>query len=435
MQVTPLTGKAKAAVELAEHRYNIWEGSVRSGKTISSLLAWIKFVRHAPPGNLLMTGKTERTLKRNIIDLLTEMLGPKRCRYVIGTGELHMLGRLIYVAGADNEVSVTKIQGLTLIGAYVDEASTMPESFWSMLGTRLSLPGARLFGTSNPDSPGHWLKRDWLDRAALYLTGDGQLRRTQDDRTLDLARFSFRLADNPTLDPAYVSSLEREYVGLWRRRYILGEWVVAEGAIYDMWDEDRHVVDLLPRIRQWISLGVDYGTTNPFAALLLGLGDGLDERQRTVPTLYVAGEWRYDSRTANRQLTDVEYSERLRGWLGDFPHPHEQARGVRPEWTIVDPSAASFVTQLHRDGLTPVLADNSVLDGIRSVSSLLARGRLKVHRSCTGLIDEIAGYSWDDDAQKKKGEDKPVKLADHSCDALRYAVHTTQAVWHGQLAA
>lgn len=434
MDITPLIGKAKTAVGLADHRFNIWEGSVRSGKTISSLLAWLKFVRTAPRGNLLMTGKTERTLKRNIIDPLVEMLGATRCRYVAGTGELHMLGRLIYVAGADNELSVTKIQGLTLIGAYVDEASTMPESFWSMLGTRLSLAGAKLFATSNPDSPAHWLKRDWLDRSSLHLTGDGELARNVDEQTLDLARFSFRLADNPTLDPAYVSALEREYVGLWRRRYILGEWVVAEGAVYDMWDEDRHVVDLLPRIDRWVALGVDYGTTNPFAGLLLGLGDGLDDQHRTVPTLYVTGEWRYDGRASNRQLTDVEYSERLRGWLGDFPHPHEAIRGVRPEWTIVDPSAASFVTQLHRDGLTPVLADNSVLDGIRSVSSLLAQGRLKVHRSCVGLIDEIAGYSWNDDAAAK-GEDKPIKVADHSCDALRYAVHTTQAVWRGQLAA
>jgi PBSX family phage terminase large subunit len=434
MQVAPLTGKAKQAVTLADARYNIWDGSVRSGKTVSSLLAWLRFVRAAPPGNLAMVGKTERTLKRNVIDTLVEWLGERRCKYLVGSGELILLGRRIYVAGANNEASVAKIQGLTLLGAYGDEITTWPESFWSMLGTRLSQAGARFFGTCNPDSPGHWLKRDYLDRARLWLNGAGEL--VEGDSALDLARFSFRLEDNRANLPAgYIEGLEAQYVGLWRKRYIDGDWAIAEGAIYDMFDPARHVVDILPPIRRWVSLGVDYGTKNPFAGLLLGLGDET-VNGRPKSTLYVAGEWRYDSRAANRQLSDAEYSERLRGWLDAFEHPHGGgAKGVRPEWTVVDPSAASFVTQLHRDGLTPTLADNSVLDGIRTVSSLLAGDRLKVHRSCTGLIDELPGYAWDDDAAVKKGEDKPIKLNDHSCDALRYATHTTQAVWHGLLAA
>lgn len=434
MQIAPLTGKAKTAATLAPaHRYSVWEGSVRSGKTVSSLIAWVKFVRAAPPGNLAMIGKTERTLKRNVIDLLVEMLGERRCRYIAGAGELWLLGRRVYVAGANNEASVAKIQGLTLLGAYGDEISTWPESLWSMLGTRLSQEGARFFGTCNPDSPGHWLKRDYLDHSRVWLTGDGRLEHR--DSRLDLARFSFRLDDNRANLPAgYIEGLEAQYVGLWRRRFIDGEWAIAAGAIYDMFDPARHVVDILPPIRRWIALGVDYGTRNPFAGLLLGLGDEQTPAGKRA-TLYAAAEWRWDSRAQNRQLSDAEYSERLRGWLDAYPPPHTQGvKGVRPEWVIVDPSAASFVTQLHRDGLSPVLADNAVLDGIRTVSSLLAADRLKVHRSCTGLIDELPGYAWDDKAAAK-GEDRPVKLNDHSCDGLRYAAHTTQAAWRGLLAA
>ena len=82
VQVSPLTGKQLESVRHATARLDIWEGSVRSSKTISSLIAWLKFVRNAPPGNLLMAGKTERTLKRNILDPLTEMLGDQRCRLV-----------------------------------------------------------------------------------------------------------------------------------------------------------------------------------------------------------------------------------------------------------------------------------------------------------------------------------------------------------------
>ncbi|MGH3745798.1 MAG: PBSX family phage terminase large subunit [Micromonosporaceae bacterium] len=424
MQLSPLTGKALESVRLATHRLNIWDGSVRSSKTISSLVAWLKFVRESPPGNLLMVGKTERTLKRNVIDPLIEMLGPRRCRYNAGVGELQLLGRKIYVAGAHDEAAKDKIKGLTLLGAYCDELTTMPESFWSMLLTRLSEPGARLLATTNPEGPTHWLKRDYLNRAALHLTLDGRTAHAE-AATLDLARFSFKLADNPNLSADYLASLEAEFVGLWRKRYILGEWAIAEGAIYDMFD-DGHIVDLLPPIDRWISAGVDYGTTNPFSAVMLGVGGDADNRR-----LYVVSEYRYDSRAARRQLTDSEYSERMTTWLAGIQRPHEQGRtaGVTPERIYVDPSAASFMTQLWRDRVANVAhADNDVLDGIRTTSTLFAQDRLKIHSSCRALLDELPGYAWDPKATAK-GEDKPLKVDDHGPDAVRYAAHSSAWVW------
>ncbi|MFF0395044.1 terminase [Streptomyces sp. NPDC005248] len=201
----------------------------------------------------------------------------------------------------------------------------------------------------------------------------------------------------------YVADLTAEYVGLWRRRMIDGAWVVAEGAVFDMWDEQQHVVDTLPpMLRYWAA--ADYGTTNPFAALILGLG--ADDR------LYVVSEWRHDSKTAHRQMTDAQYSEAVRAWL--------DRQSVEP---------ASFQTQLWADGHPGVTrADNEVKAGIRSVSSALAAGLLRVHESCTGLLDEIPGYSWDP-AASAKGEDRPIKTADHSVDALRYVLHSTAHEW------
>lgn len=424
--IVPLVGKQSESVRLATARGNIWEGAVRSSKTVSSILWWLKYVRQGPPGPLLMVGKTERTLKRNIIDPIQEMVGQKRCKYRVGAGEIDLLGRTVYTAGANDERAADKIKGLTLAGAYCDEITTYPESFFSMLGTRLSIEGAQWGGTTNPEGKNHWFKKNYLDRARLHLTREGRIDESHAADTLDLHRFSFQLADNPTLPKSYVDELRKQYVGLFYKRFVLGEWVLAEGAIYDMFDEDLHTVgdDEMPAITRWIALGIDYGTTNPFHAGLLGLGE--DRR------LYVPGDWRYDSKKARRSLTDHEYSERLRGWLGQFPHPRSTQIGVRPEWTVVDPSAASFVQQLYRHGLTPTLADNSVVDGIRLVSSLFATGRLKIHRSCTDLIDEISSYAWDPKASDK-GDDEPLKVDDHGPDQLRYAVRTTQAVWDGQL--
>lgn len=384
-------------------RINIWDGSVRSGKTIGSLLRWLTFVARAPRGGaLVVIGKTLDTVHRNVFGPLQDpaLFGPaaKLVHYNRGAPTATILGRTIEVITAANALAEGRLRGLTCAGAYVDEATLIPEAFWDQLLARLSVPGAKLFATTNPDNPGHWLRKKFILRA-------GQL---------DLRYWHFTIDDNHALDSAYVSSLKKEFVGLWYRRFILGQWVQAEGAVYDMWDPDRHVVDILPRISRVISVGVDYGTTNPFAALLLGLGE--DGR------LYFTNEWRYDSKLARRSLTDHEYSERLRGWLGD----------IRPEWLVVDPSAASFIEQLYRDGLVPHAADNAVVDGIRTVSTLLATDRLKVHRSCTGWIDEVGGYAWDDKAAEA-GEDKPIKANDHSLDAGRYGVHTTRASWHNQI--
>ncbi len=170
---------------------------------------------------------------------------------------------------------------------------------------------------------------------------------------------------------------------------------------------------------RWICLGVDVGTTNPFAGLLLGTS-GSD--------MYLAAEWRYDSSKERRSLTDAEYSARLRRWLAEYRPAGADRPGVTPEMVAVDPSAASFVQQLYRDGFSPTPAANAVISGIRLFSSLLVSGRLKIHSSCRGLIDEMPSYSWDP-KQAKRGIDAPLKVADHSIDAARYAIATSEASW------
>lgn len=436
MIVQPLTDKQRAAVTLSRaHRLAVYEGSVRSSKTVTSVLDWLAFVRSAPPGPLLMVGKTERTLERNVIGPLTDMLGPRRCRLVRGAGELHLLGRLVYLAGAADERSQAKIRGLTLAGAYVDEASLVPESFWNMLLTRLSVAGARLIATTNPDSPRHWLKRDYLERGAAHLTRPGAV--VQLGGPVDLARLSFVLDDNPTLDPAYRAFLHASYVGLWRRRFIDGDWVAAEGAIYDMLDLGPGGAHRIPwgRVRRRLSgrwwLGVDYGQSNPFHAVLLAATD--DDR------LVVCGEWRYDGRAEHRQLADPEYERRLRGWLdagAQVPAPDGYEPGqVWPERTAVDPSAASFRTMLRTAGWSGlVAADNAIGDGIRAVSSLLAARRLlfacddRGQPAAPELERELLGYVWNPKATER-GEDEPLKADDHGPDALRYGVMACRGAW------
>lgn len=382
--------KALQSLDQSTARINIWEGAVRSGKTVASLIRWIEYCVDGPPGDLIMIGKTERTLKRNIIDPLVGILGTTRCRYIQGTGEVHIGPRRIYVAGANDERAQDRIRGLTLAGAYGDELTLWPESMFAMLLSRLSVPGACLFGTTNPDGPYHWLKINYLDRAG----------------ELDLRSWHFTLDDNANLDPKFVASLKREYRGLWYKRFIDGLWVLAEGAIYDMWDEAKHVKPTPADLTHWIVAG-DYGTTNPCTFGLYGY------RLGKKPSVYLASEYYYDSRTTGRQLTDSQYADAFKQWLGM----------KRPERIYLDPSAASFIAELRKRQYVVLPANNDVLDGIRFVAQMLGDGRFFVDPSCKATIAEFGSYVWDVKAAQR-GEDKPLKVHDHAMDRNRYGLYT-----------
>lgn len=392
----------------------LWSGAVSSGKTIASLLAFLFHVSTAPEtGLIVVVGRTLQTIERNLIDPLQSpmLFGPlaAQVHHTTGSTTAVILGRVVHLVGASDARAEGRIRGATVALAYVDEATLLPYSFWMMLLSRLRVAGARLLATTNPDGPAHWLRREFILRA--------------DD--VGMRHWHFTLDDNPSLTADYVARLKSQYTGLWYRRFVEGEWCLAEGVVYDSWDPETHVVSKLPRIEQWISLGIDYGTTNPFHAVAVALG--MDGR------LYVTHEYRYDSKIGRRQLTDVEYSERLRDWLATAPIHGTELTGISPRYTVVDPSAASFRIQLHDHGIRTVLGDNEVLPGIRNVASLLATRRLLVHESCTALINEFPGYSWDP-AKAERGEDAPVTVDDHGLDALRYAVHTTQQAWRTRLA-
>jgi PBSX family phage terminase large subunit len=397
-------------------RINVWTGAIRSGKTISSLIRWFLFIANEAPesGELFMVGQTTRTIERNLIGPMQDpaIFGAlaAHVHHTPGTDTATILGRTVALVGATDVKAFKRIRGATGAGAYVDELTLLPPNFLTELLGRLSLTGAKLFGTTNPDGPAHWMKVEYIDRAEL----------------LGLRHFTFTLDDNPSLDPDYVRAIKAEHSGLWYRRLIRGEWVAAEGVVFDAWAPDRHVVHTLPTIDRWFALGLDYGTTNPLDAVLVGRGR---DEAGTV-RLYAAAEWRHDPKVAKVRLTDAQHSARLREWLQQTPREDGSGdTGVRPDFVCVDPSAASFTEQLLADrvhGLTP--ANNDVLDGIRTVSSLIGSDRLRVHASCKPLISELASYSWDDKATEA-GHDKPLKVADHAVDALRYGIHTTEALW------
>lgn len=198
-------------------------------------------------------------------------------------------------------------------------------------------------------------------------------------------------------------------------------WVIANGIIYDMFNEDTHVVEdyEIPYddIVQWC-IAVDYGTGNSTTFILLG--------KTKEGIIYAVDEYYFAGRREaqeqgdfDAQKTDLEYSEDMRQFIAD--HYNSTNLNYRNIEIMVDPAANSFILQMRRFKMKSKRANNDVLDGIRTVASYFGSNKLFISSNCKNLIEELHVYSWDEKAQAR-GVDAPKKENDHCCDALRYGI-------------
>jgi len=378
-------------------RINILEGSVRSGKTIGMIPKWLNYIKHGPKGLLVITGVSKDTIYDNVLQDLFDTVGTNNYSYNSKTGMIKMYGRKIKVIGAKDEGSEKYLRGKTLAGAYCDELTLMPEKFFKQLLNRLSVKGAKLYATTNPDHPYHYIYTE-------YITDEKKLKSGM------VKVYHFELDDNPNLDDEYKTFIRGAYTGFWYLRMIEGKWVVAQGAIYDMWDKDLNTfidADLIPGFKSLAQryIAVDVGTQN--ATVYLDCWDDGD-------TVWILNEYYYSGKEEGKQKENSEYADDLERFIGDN----------YPLFVIVDPSAAAFKTTLRRRGLRIKDADNEVLEGIRMMSTLIAQRKLRVHRDrCPNFLKEVTGYVWDEKAVHR-GVEQPLKNADHCMDAGRYFVKT-----------
>lgn len=405
-----LSPKQLGAIRRSTHALNIWSGSVSSGKTLAWIIMMLGEIETAGDvGALVIMGKTRDTIWQNVFDpIMTHPLfagARPDISYRQGAPSARIFGRTVYVIGVNDIGAEEKIRGSTLQKVFYDELTLCPEPVFKMLWSRMRAPGQpvnpappRIFATTNPGSHNHYLKRDFIDRPDLT----------------DTHVETFTMADNPGLSPDYIARMEASFSGVFYRRFILGMWVAAEGAIFEQFDPDTMVVDKLPPITSILSVGMDYGTNHPSAAYAIGMGED--------QCLYAMAEW--SPNPGETRLTDFLLADSLEAWLAEL--------SLAPQYLFADPAAASFRTELFSRGIRTAAADNSVVNGINTINSLLVSGQLKIHTSCTHLLDELPEYRWDAKAAER-GEDKPIKENDDHVDALRYAVYSARRLWQQAL--
>lgn len=369
----------------------ICDGSVRSGKTVSMTVGFVLWSMSAFDGQkFAICGKTIGSLRRNIVLNLRDWL-PRDFSIIEKRAEnkivitLNGRSNSYFLFGGTDESSYMLIQGITLAGALLDEVALMPRSFVDQAVARCSVSGSKLWFNCNPEGPEHWFYKEWVlkakERNALHL--------------------HFTMRDNLALDPKIKERYERLFEGVFYRRYILGEWCLAEGLVYGFFDKDIHVTIKLPDAGRYY-ISVDYGTHNPFSAGLWCVSNGVATRIR---------EYYWNGRKEGKAKTPDEYYAELEKLAGD----------LYVETVVIDPAAAEFIETVRRRGRFAVRkANNDVIAGINFTSTMLQRGFIKIGSSCTDAIKEFGLYCWDE-----KGEtDRVVKANDHAMDDIRYFCYT-----------
>ena len=379
-----LSPKQREFVLEANHRWNFKGGATRSGKTYLDF-RWIIPMRIrervGKDGLTVILGVTKSTIERNVLEPMRNLYGDTLVGTISSDNTAWLFGEKCYCLGAEKVSQVSKIRGSSIKYCYGDEVADWNEEVFELLKSRLDKEYSCFDGTFNPQYPGHWLKQ--------FLDSDA-----------DIFSQTYTIDDNPFLPESFKENLKKEYAGtVFYDRYILGQWVLAEGLIYKL--EDYNLVDTVPDRGEYY-ISCDYGTLNPFSAGLWCWDGKTATRIR---------EYYYSGRDERSNKTDEEYYTELEKLAGDL---HVKS-------VIVDPSAASFIEVIRRHKrFTVKKAVNDVLPGIMTTARYLQDGTIKIHLSCEDAIREFGLYRWDEEST----EDRPIKENDHAMDDIRYFVMT-----------
>ena len=399
-QWKPFSEKQLKVFDLATTGSPYWilllEGAVRSGKTIAVNAAWLKFIQNSDYPRHLLTGKTRDTMFRNILSDIFDIVGEDYYHFNRSEGILTFMGKTVWCLGANDERSESRFRGQTVGSWYGDEVTTYPESVMKMAVSRVSVPGAKIFWTTNPDSPYHPVYTDYLSNEVMI-------------ENQSIKVLHFELSDNLTLEKKYVDNLKSSYSGLWYDRFILGLWTIAEGAVYDMFVESEHTFPVEDRpyeVYDDYTVGVDYATASVCCFTLMGIHRGENGNE-----YHFLKEWYYDARAKRRQKTDDEYAEDMALFIGDVP----VSRIFLPH------DATSLTLTLRQHGFVVSTINPDVITELKLIGNLVREGRLLTSHACENLIKQFMTYVWDQRAQAM-GIDAPLKQDDHAVDSMRYNI-------------
>lgn len=342
-------------------------------------------------------------------------------------------GSRIAMGGMDNP---TKIMSGEYDSVYVQEATEFTVTDWENAISRLrngAMPYQQIMADCNPDAPEHF----------LYQRAHGG----------PLVMWHSRHEENPVLfnefpDPSTVDGYRYEVTerglaymrkldaltGVRYQRLRLGQWVAAEGVIYEQYSAARHLVDRHDVPAAWPKYWViDFGYVNP--TVVQFWAEKPDGDLVMFREIYITG--RTVDQVARMAL---EQCAVLRNGA-DRVHPKSSdwvwRLGERPTAVICDHDAEGRAVWTRETGLVTRAAKKDVLDGIQAGQVRLRDDRVTFMRDSlchprdqelvdkfrpASTIEEFPGYVWikRGPASDKREDDEPKKEDDHGMDCFRY---------------
>ena len=364
----------------------ICSGAKRAGKTFVLTFAFMAHVaKYEDQGlSFILGGATQASIRRNILDDMEGVLG-KEIK-LNKSNAFDLFGNKVYCFDGANSDSYKKARGFTAAGAFLNEATTLHDTFVKEVISRCSYTGARIYMDTNPENPTHSVKTDYIDKDGQRLK-NGQL---------NIKAFNFTLYDNTFLNKEYIESIEASTPsGMFFDRDILGIWVASEGVVYQDFNKDVHYIKEANIGFKKIFCGVDFGWEHYGSIVVVGLG--LDNRY------YLIKEYAYKHK-------DIEY------WINIAKEIIKEYGNIN---FYCDYARPDYVHKLQINGIRAINAKKDVLEGISTVATLFKTNRLLILKDNVNIFKtEIYNYVW------AKGKDEPIKSSDDVLDSLRYAIYS-----------
>lgn len=392
----------------------IADGAARSGKTLSMSMSFIFWAMTAFNNQKFgMCGKTISSFRRNVLLDLKRILPRRGYRLVehrtdnlvvISKGDVQ---NFFFIFGGKDEGSQDLIQGMTLAGVLFDEVVLQTESFVQQALLRCSVTGSKYWFNCNPQHPLHWFKTDFVDKHVEK----------------NLIYLHFLMTDNLSLSKENIKRYERDFMGVFYDRFVKGLWVRAEGAIYTMFDKERHVGLPEPKTKEEVreltyidfGIGIDVGGRDATVYTLWGFTRGYRQA-------HVISSW-YHKQAKGQTVSYDDYSNSFFKWIHPWMLKYPGIKNVFVESAdklfriLLNQRKPMWATNLN---FIPSYKGPSIHDRIEFICMLLNEGRIRINPSCKQLINALQSAMWSEKHPDQRLDDGSSDI--DSLDSMEYGI-------------
>ncbi|QIK56660.1 PBSX family phage terminase large subunit [Erysipelothrix sp. HDW6A] len=418
-----LTAKQKEFINNAHLTWNFKIGATRSGKTHLDFLFRIPFKTRElkdEDGIFVIMGVSQSTIERNILEPMRRLFGDSLVGFIqTGRSIVKLFGETYHVVGHEKANAINRIQGSSIKYCYIDEIVRMSEPTFEMLKSRLDKPYSCCDATGNPEQPTHFIKKfidEQLPLGNLYYQ-------------------HYTIDDNTMLDKSFVERLKQEYHGtVYYKRYILGMWALAEGAIYSMFAK-RHIIS----IEEWNNKDEKERYTHPIRAkggyVNVGVDFGGNQSAHAFNATFITYDYSHivtiKDQKIKKELTPKQLDDAFVFFITQLLDAGYELNAIRADNAepVLIRGLQQALDKAEIYWSVKGALKTEVNKRIRTYQRLINIDRYLILDDCKDTIEALENAVWSDKTDK---ENKDVRLDDGTTniDNLDAQEYSTEEIHH-----